>query len=80
MERDINNGAEMRGIMKKNKVWLIAVVFCLMIITTVCYLASLRNTRTEYANGRVVERTYDEEPDIGIAAFSFSHDKLNLPD
>ncbi len=73
MERD-NNSAEMRGIMKKNKVWLIAVVFCLMIITTVCYLASLRNTRTEYANGRVVERTYDEEPDIpyGFCTLKFA--------
>lgn len=66
--------------MKKNKVWLIAIVFCLMIITTVCYLASVRNTRTEYANGRVVERTLDEEPDSGIVAFNWSHEKLNLPD
>lgn len=66
--------------MKKNKVWLIAVVFGLAVITTVCYLATLRNTRTEYANGRVVERTYEEAPDAGIAAFSFSHGKLNLPD
>lgn len=68
------------GIMKKNKVWLIAVVFGLVVITTVYYLAALRNTRTEYANGRIVERTYEEEPDVGIAAFSFSHGKLNLTD
>ena len=66
--------------MKKNKVWLIAVVFGVMIITTVCYLATLRNTRTEYANGRLVETTYEEEPDIGIAAFSFTHGKLNMPE
>lgn len=78
MERDINNSAEMRGIMKKNKVWLIAIVFGLMIITTVCYLTAVRNTRTEYANGRVVERYHEEEPDAGIVAFNWSHNKLNL--
>jgi len=64
-------------VMKKNKVWLIAIVFGLMVITTVCYLASVRNTRTEYANGRVVERTFEEEPDVSMAAFKFSHGKLN---
>ena len=64
--------------MRKNKVWLIAIVFGLMIITTVCYLTAVRNTRTEYANGRVVERYHEEEPDAGIVAFNWSHNKLNL--
>lgn len=66
--------------MKKNKVWLIAIIFGLMIITTVCYLTSVRNTRVEYANGRIVERTWEEEPDTSMVAFSWSHEKLNLPD
>ncbi len=66
--------------MKKNKVWLIAIVFGLMIITTVCYLTSVRNTRVEYANGRIVERSWDEEPDASMVAFSWHNKRLNLPD
>lgn len=66
--------------MKKNKVWLIAIVFTLMIITTVCYMASVRNTRAEYANGRIVERSWEEEPDASVVAFGWNRKKLNLPD
>lgn len=66
--------------MNKNKVWLIAIVFGLMIITTVCYLTSVRNTRVEYVNGRIVERAWNDEPDASMIAFSWNHKKLNLPD
>lgn len=66
--------------MKKNKVWLIAIAFGLMVITTVCYLTSVRNTRTEYANGRIVERSWYEEPDTSMVAFSWHNKKLNLSD
>lgn len=61
--------------MKKNKVWLIAIVFGLMIITTVCYLKAVRNTRIEYANGRIVEKIWEEEPDAGMVAFNWNHGK-----
>ena len=66
--------------MKKNKVWLIAIVFGLMIITTVCYLTTVRNTRVEYANGRIVEKIWEEESDVGMVAFNWNHKKLNLSD
>ena len=40
--------------MKGNRVWLFAIIIGIMIITTVCYITSVRNARTEFANGRVV--------------------------
>ena len=46
--------------MRRNKVWLIAIIFCVMRITTVCYITSIKNARSSYANGRVVENVIDK--------------------
>lgn len=61
--------------MKRNRVWLIAVVLGIMLITSVFYMTS-RNARVEYANGRMVQNSIDEQEDTNIAAFSFMHEKL----
>ncbi len=45
--------------MRKNKVWLVAIIFGIMLVTTVCYITSVKNAKTSYANGRVVENTID---------------------
>lgn len=42
--------------MRRNKVWLIAIIFGIMVLTTVCYITSTKNAGMSYANGRVVER------------------------
>ncbi len=47
--------------MKKNRVWLIVIIAGVMLITTVCYIASVKNARTQYANGRIVERMESED-------------------
>lgn len=65
----------LEGNMKRNKVWLIAVVLGIMLITSVFYITS-RNARVEYANGRMVERNIEQPDDTNIAAFSFTHGKL----
>ncbi len=61
--------------MKRNRVWLIAVVLGIMLITSVFYVTS-RNARVEYVNGRMVERNTDKPDDTNMAAFSFTHGKL----
>ena len=40
--------------MMRNRVWLIAVIIVIALMTTVCYFTIQRNTRTEYTNGRII--------------------------
>lgn len=51
---------ERRKRMRRNKVWLIAIIFGVMLITTVCYITSVKNARTTYVNGRVVENAIEK--------------------
>lgn len=49
--------------MKKNRLWIIALVACVMIATTICYLTMRKSADAEYANGRIVDNGTD--PDYG---------------
>lgn len=46
--------------MRRNRVWLVAIIFGVMLITTVCYITSVKNARTTYVNGRVVENAIEK--------------------
>lgn len=52
--------SEGRKKMRRNRVWLVAIIFGVMLITTVCYITSVKNARTTYVNGRVVENPIEK--------------------
>ena len=41
--------------MKKSYVWVIAIIVGVMTLTTVCYFTMVKNAKTNYANGQLVE-------------------------
>lgn len=46
--------------MKKGYLWAIFLVVGIMALTTVCYFTMVKNAKTNYANGQLVERTIVE--------------------
>lgn len=42
--------------MRKKKMWFYVLLIGIMTLSTVCYIAIMRNARTTYANGKFVEQ------------------------